>query len=130
VTSNDALKASASSNRKSLLRSGSAVVVGSPGWARTSDSLINRRGPVNSRPGIQYRPVFRLPSIRGRLLPRAPTPLEPITQDHLDDQAIRTRCQAEADSEVELPLGPEVEVDHGEELVLLIVRSVEVGHRA
>ena len=24
--------------------------VGSPGWARTSDFLINRRGPVNSRP--------------------------------------------------------------------------------
>jgi len=25
-------------------------VIGSPGWARTSDFLINRRGPVESRP--------------------------------------------------------------------------------
>ena len=99
--------------------------------SRPREHIASRRVQRRStQAGIQYRPVFRLPSIRGWLLPRAPTPLEPITQDHLDDQAIRTRCQAEADSEVELPLGPEVEVDHGEELVLLIVRSVEVGHRA
>jgi hypothetical protein len=26
--------------------------IGSPGWARTSDFLINRRGPVMSRPSV------------------------------------------------------------------------------
>jgi hypothetical protein len=31
------------------------VVVGSPGWARTSDFLINRRGPVTSRPSAFLR---------------------------------------------------------------------------
>ncbi len=28
------------------------VVVGSPGWARTSDFLINRRGPAHRRPSV------------------------------------------------------------------------------
>jgi len=30
-------------------------VSGSPGWARTSDFLINRRGPVQSRPSVFLR---------------------------------------------------------------------------
>jgi hypothetical protein len=29
--------------------------IGSPGWARTSDFLINRRGPVQSRPSLLPR---------------------------------------------------------------------------
>src|SRR6266403_2138981 len=67
---------------------------------------------------------------RAWLLPRTPSPIEPVTQDHLDDQAVRTGREAETDAEVELPLGAQGEVDHGEELVLLVVRPVEVSHRA
>ena len=34
-------------------------VVGSPGWTRTSDILINRRGPVMSRPSPSFRDLAR-----------------------------------------------------------------------
>ena len=32
-----------------------AAEVGSPGWSRTSDFLINRRGPVTNRPSVFLR---------------------------------------------------------------------------
>src|SRR4029077_5042523 len=63
------------------------------------------------------------------LFPRPSAPLEPVTQDHFDDQAVRAGCETETHTEVELPLGPQVEVDHREELMLLVVRPVEVSDR-
>src|SRR4029077_9480154 len=48
----------------------------------------------------------------------------------LHDQVIGGARRSDADSEVELPLRAEVDVDAGEELLLLIAQSVESAQRA
>src|SRR6266540_1420078 len=52
-------------------------------------------------------------------------PVESVADDHLDDQAVGGGCEPDSHAGIELPLGPEVQVDDGEDLVLLLPESVE-----
>src|SRR5581483_11688852 len=54
-------------------------------------------------------------------------PAEPIAEDHLHQQVVGAAGGADADTEVELPLRAEVEVDGGHDLVLLLAQRVEVA---
>ena len=56
--------------------------------------------------------------------------LEPVAYDELDDQVIGAAREAETDSEVDLPIRREVQVENGEYLVLLVVPGVEPPDRA
>ena len=60
------------------------------------------------------------------LLVFATAPIEAITENHLDDQPISAARQTKPDPGVELPLGAKVEVDHREELVLLLMCPIKV----
>jgi hypothetical protein len=52
-------------------------------------------------------------------------PGKSAADDALDDQVIGGARRSDADSEVELPLRTEIDVDAGEELLLLIAQSIE-----
>src|SRR5881296_2811733 len=56
-------------------------------------------------------------------------PVESVAEDHLDDQAVGGGREPDPHTGIELPLGPEVQVDHGEDLVLLLPEPVESGDR-
>src|ERR1700739_2376109 len=52
---------------------------------------------------------------------------EAVTQDHFDQQVIGARGGADADAEVELPLGREVQIESGDDLLLLVAQGVKSG---
>src|SRR2546427_354755 len=50
---------------------------------------------------------------------------EAIAEDHLDDQTVRGRREPGADAEVQLPARAEVDVQDGEDQVLLVTRPID-----
>ncbi len=57
-------------------------------------------------------------------------PVEAAPEDSFDDEVVGGGGDTDADAEVDLPLGRDVEVSDGEELVLLIVGRRAVEDRA
>ena len=55
------------------------------------------------------------------------SPREAAADDALHDEMIGGGCQSPANAKIELPLGRDVEIDRGKELVLLLADGIELG---
>src|SRR5665213_3615176 len=61
---------------------------------------------------------------------RSIAPVPAIADDALDDEVVRSRRRAEADAEVDLPFGRDVQVGDGEDLLLLVMQAGGRGKAA
>lgn len=58
------------------------------------------------------------------------SPCHATADDHLQDEVVSASGQTNADSEVEFPLGRDIQIDGREDLVLLFARRIKTANRA